>query len=83
MSRVIAGPEMTQEQRDAARRAGRFTIFEQEHYVVRLIKWLPAGVTEGGMIREHDLVQFVGRHGGLRTVRAADIVVVSDKKIVT
>lgn len=83
MSRVIAGPEMTQEQRATARRAGRFSIFEQEHYVMRLLKWLPAGATEDGVIRERDLIAITARHGGMRVLAAKDIVVVSDKKIVT
>jgi hypothetical protein len=46
---------------------------EKTHHVVRLVKWLPAGPTTDGGHRDHDLVQFVGRQGGLRTVRVRDL----------
>lgn len=46
---------------------------ENDHYVTRLMKFLPAGPTEDGGNRSHDLVQFVAKHGGIRTVKAEDI----------
>lgn len=49
-------------------------LIEQTHEVVKLLKWLPAGPTDNGGVREQDIVQFVARHGGIRTVAAADLV---------
>lgn len=58
---------------------------EDEHYVVKLLGWYPAGplkddgergLDEGERarrVREHDLVKFVARNGGVRVVRAADL----------
>lgn len=45
-----------------------------EHEIVRLLKWLPAGPMVDGGERPRDLVQFVARHGGVRTVSAEDLV---------
>lgn len=41
--------------------------------MMKLLKWLPAGLTSSGSIREHDLVQFVAKHGGIRTVKVSDL----------
>lgn len=49
-------------------------MIEAEHYVVKLMRWLPAGPTESGGHRDKDLVQFVARDGGIRTVATADLV---------
>lgn len=46
---------------------------EVEHRVVKLLKWLPAGPTATGGHREHTLVQFTSRQGGIRTVRASHL----------
>lgn len=55
--------------------SGRKVMIEDEHEVVRLLKYLPAGPTEDGQgFREQTLVQFVAKHGGVRTVRASDLV---------
>jgi hypothetical protein len=55
---------------------GRNLIDEQEHKVLKLLKWLPAGPTaDGEGHRKKDLVQFVAAHGGVRTVAADDLVV--------
>lgn len=50
------------------------SIIENEHEVLKLLKWLPAGPTESGGFRKKDIVQFVARHGGIRTVAVADLV---------
>lgn len=49
-------------------------MLEQEHRVVRLLKWLPAGPTADGGRRKEDLVQFTAIRGGIRTVAVRDIV---------
>lgn len=52
-------------------------LIEREHVVLKFLKWLPAGPTEDGQgHREHDIIQFISRHGGKRTVRASDLQVV-------
>lgn len=50
------------------------TIVEREHRNVRFRKFLPAGPLPDGSVRQHDLIQFWADPGGLRTVRADDIV---------
>jgi hypothetical protein len=50
-------------------------LLEQVHTVHRLIKWLPAGPLPGGSVRRKDLVQFIAREGGTRTVNADDLIV--------
>lgn len=52
----------------------RRTMIEDEHEVLRLRQWLPAGPTATGGHRERDLVQFTAKHGGVRTVPVADLV---------
>lgn len=63
---------------------GPVKMFEDEHYVVRFLAWYPAGplkeddATTGerekrNRVREHDLVKFVARNGGVRCLRAADL----------
>jgi hypothetical protein len=52
---------------------------EDEHRVDRLLKFLPAGpITDpetGEQLgeRKHDIVQFIARHGGRRTIKTADL----------
>lgn len=48
-------------------------LLEDTHDVVTLLKWLPAGPLPGGQVREHTLVQFVARQGGIRTVAVKDL----------
>lgn len=48
-------------------------LLEDTHDVVKLLKWLPAGPASNGGHREHTLVQFVARHGGIRTVAVKDL----------
>lgn len=52
---------------------------EQDHIVVKLLKWLPAGPTSPGLDgepghREHTLVQFIAQHGGIRTCSVDDLI---------
>lgn len=49
---------------------------ELEHDVVRVRQYLDAGVLPDGSVREHDLIQFWARRGGLRTVRADSVTVI-------
>jgi hypothetical protein len=49
-------------------------LLEETHDVVKLLKWLPAGPTSNGGHREHTLVQFVAREGGIRTVNVKDLI---------
>lgn len=73
MSKVSNGPGMGS------------NLIENEHQVVKLLKWLPAGPlgadaqTTGTRERSaghrpRDMVQFVARHGGVRTVAVEDLV---------
>lgn len=50
-------------------------LLEVEHRVTRFNRYLPAGVLPDGGVREDDLIQFWTDPGGLRTVKAADIVI--------
>jgi hypothetical protein len=50
------------------------SIIEAEHRVKSLRKWLPAGPTDSGGVRKHDIVQFVAVDGGIRTVEVRDLV---------
>jgi hypothetical protein len=55
------------------------TTIEADHVVVKLLKWLPAGPTGPGLdgepgFRKHTLVQFIARHGGIRTVAVDDLI---------
>lgn len=54
----------------------RYTMIEDEHRVEKLMKWLPAGPTSEGGERKEDLVQFVARHGGIRTIPVNDLIIV-------
>jgi hypothetical protein len=47
---------------------------EARYHVTSVRRWLPAGPTSDGGHRKHDLVQFIAYKGGLKTVRAKDIV---------
>lgn len=58
---------------DGSRRPG---FWEQENDVVKFKQYLEAEVLPDGSVREHDLVQFWARRGGLRTVYAKDLVVI-------
>lgn len=49
-------------------------IIEREHHNVRFKRYLPAGPLPGGGVREHDLIVFYSDPGGLRTVRADDLI---------
>jgi hypothetical protein len=49
-------------------------MIEDEHKVLKLMKWLPAGPTSGGGERKQDIVQFIARDGGIRTVPAEDLI---------
>jgi hypothetical protein len=60
------------------RRSGGGTI-ELDHVVVKLLKWLPAGPTGPGLngepgFRKHTLVQFIAKHGGIRTCAVDDLI---------
>lgn len=46
---------------------------EQEHYVHKFVRWLPAGPTASGGHREKVLVQFIAKDGGMRTVAVDDL----------
>lgn len=48
---------------------------ENEHFVVKLLKWLPKGLTDTGGYRERDLVQFIAKDGGTRTTYASNLTV--------
>jgi hypothetical protein len=48
---------------------------ETEHKVLKFRKWLPKGPTLEGGYREKDIIQFIARDGGVRTVLAEDLVV--------
>lgn len=50
------------------------SIIEKEHRNVRFRRYLPAGPLPDGGVRQHDLIQFFSDPGGLRTVRADDLV---------
>jgi len=49
-------------------------MLEDEHKVLRLKRWLPAGPLEDGGRRERDLVQFIAENGGTRTVAVEDLI---------
>jgi hypothetical protein len=51
----------------------RGIMIEEQHYVMRLLKWLPAGPAKEGGHRAKDLVQFVARDGGIRTIAVDDL----------
>jgi hypothetical protein len=73
-AKLLEGHTVHQITRMAKRNGG--SIIELDHHVEKLLKWLPAGPTADGTgHRQHDLVQFIARHGGIRTCRAADLVV--------
>jgi hypothetical protein len=48
-------------------------MIEDEHRVVKFLKWLPAGPTASGGHREKTLVQFIAKDGGTRTVAIEDL----------
>lgn len=48
---------------------------EAEHKVIRFKKWLPAGPTSDGGVREKDIIQFIARDGGCRTILAEDLAI--------
>jgi hypothetical protein len=53
----------------------RFGIMiEVEHEVVKFKQYLYAGPLPGGGVRQHDIIQFYANPGGLRTIRADDLV---------
>lgn len=49
-------------------------MIEDEHLVQKFVKFLPAGPTESGGHRKRDLVQFIAKDGGMRTVQVEDLV---------
>jgi len=49
-------------------------VFETDHENVRFKQYLPAGRLPDGTVRQKDLIQFWTNPGGLRTVRAEDLV---------
>lgn len=69
----------------ARRPNGERELLEDEHRVIRLLKWLPAGPVEFDdandnnerrtLERKRTLVQFVARHGGIRTIAVDDLIV--------
>lgn len=74
-AKILEGKKLSQISK-VALSSGRTTILEDEHRVDKFLKWLPAGpISEGGH-REHDLVKFVAHHGGIRVVRAADLIII-------
>jgi hypothetical protein len=77
MARLINGRKVLQmsaypENSDGSRLPG---LMEVEHRVTAFFNYLPAGPLPNGSVREHDLIQFFADPGGLRTVRATDIVI--------
>lgn len=49
---------------------------EDEYVCQKFHRILPAGPTASGGYREHTIIQFWARHGGMRTVRADNIVAI-------
>jgi hypothetical protein len=49
-------------------------LIEVDHHVVKFKQYLYAGPLPGGGVRQHDLIQFWADPGGLRTVRADDLI---------
>lgn len=59
------------DRRDEGR--NKYVLAEDEHKVVKLLKFLPKGPTADGVgNRTHDIIQFVAEVGGVRTCRARD-----------
>lgn len=50
------------------------TVIENDHTVVKFKQYLPAGPLPGGGVRRDDLIQFWADPGGLRTIKAEDII---------
>jgi hypothetical protein len=50
-------------------------LLEDTFHVTRLLKWLPAGPTANDGFRKDDLIQFVAREGGIRTIKVHDLTV--------
>lgn len=49
-------------------------MIERDHRVTKFKQYLAAGPLPGGAVRQQDLIQFYADPGGLRTIRADDIV---------
>lgn len=62
---------MLQLSRVAAVPGGPKQMLEVEHEVIKFRKWLPKGAG-----RADDLIQFIAKHGGTRTVRTKDLTVI-------
>jgi hypothetical protein len=49
-------------------------MIEVDHHVTRFKQYLYAGPLPGGGVRQYDIIQFYADPGGLRTVRADDLI---------
>jgi len=49
-------------------------LIEVTHHVIKFRQYLPAGRLPDGTVRRAALIQFWADPGGLRTVRAADLI---------
>jgi hypothetical protein len=49
-------------------------LIEVDHHVTRFKQYLYAGPLPGGGVRQYDIIQFYADPGGLRTVRADDLI---------
>lgn len=77
MARLIEGKKIHQigaypTNSDGTRMPG---LLEVEHRVTKFKRFFPAGILPDGSVRGDDLVQFYTDPGGLRTVKANDIVI--------
>lgn len=54
-------------------RPNKTVYVENEHIVLKLLRWLPKGPTDSGGYRERDMIQFVAKDGGMRTTYVSNL----------